>query len=126
MKAWLLPRNLTLVSVMYFGELQHVLDALSVNAPDAFCVLTGRSRAGVQHSVVVRRGRIVNDPHPGLPGLLGQALDFSVFERGRQGEQILIAWTHQARGFQHGRQVSVQLLGAAPGQQADPEFGRIQ
>lgn len=67
---WLNERNLTSWTAPMQGELQRVLDALGNGSPSAYWLLSGRSKSGVDHTVIGRRGRIVHDPSPDNVGVI--------------------------------------------------------
>lgn len=72
---WLAARNLTSVTVPFTGELNTVLAAFDACAPHAFCLLTGASKRGINHTVICRNGRIVHDPSPDRCGVVAPSSD---------------------------------------------------
>jgi hypothetical protein len=72
---WLGARGLRLVRVGYCGDLDSVLDCLAKSNPGLPCILSGTSRNGVGHCVVVLDGAIVCDPSLDQSGIVGPLAD---------------------------------------------------
>lgn len=70
-QAWLAPRHIALMGFPFLGELADVLRAMKLVNPGVHYLLAGQSRTGVAHVVVARDDRIVHDPSPSNPGIIG-------------------------------------------------------
>lgn len=76
---WLNARGLMTVNILFSGEvpLQEVLQTIKFCNPTSrpVFILGGRSRNGVNHSVVCRDGAIACDPGQDDPGIVGPCDD---------------------------------------------------
>lgn len=74
--AWLQERGMGFVVVMYGGSsVDEVAAAVDSANPGRPALLTGESRNGVNHCVVIQHGRIVCDPSQDDSGIVGPASD---------------------------------------------------
>jgi len=73
--AWLAEQGFAQVHVIYGGELENVLASLGAMNPKAFYLLGGRSRTGVNHTVIGCGGRIAWDPSQTDSGIVGPCSD---------------------------------------------------
>lgn len=75
-KRWLLSRGLMSISIAFPGEtpLDDILRSVAVanyEYPDLCYLLGGRSRTGVNHTVVCRGEKIIHDPSQVDAGIIG-------------------------------------------------------
>lgn len=59
---WLGARNLAQANMPMMGTLADVLASLAAGSPGVYIMLTGRTKGGLHHSVIVRNGQIIHDP----------------------------------------------------------------
>ena len=73
-RAFLATRGLDQVEMFWdadYFSLQYVLACMRSRNPHAYGILGGRSPRGTDHSVIIRGGEIVWDPHPAGGGVVG-------------------------------------------------------
>ncbi len=68
---WLAERNLSSVTFPLQGTVQSVLLGVARSCPQAFWLLSGMSKTGVDHMVICRGPEIVHDPAANGRGLVG-------------------------------------------------------
>jgi len=73
--AWLAERDLAQVSIAYSDDLEDILSCMGALNPKAFYLLGGRSRTGVNHSVIGCGDRIVWDTSLDDAGIVGPCSD---------------------------------------------------
>ena len=73
LKEWLAARGLTYFRVLFGGDLevQKILDTVMLCNPGTFALLSGESRNGTNHIVIIRDGEIVHDPAQDDSGITG-------------------------------------------------------
>lgn len=71
---WLSGRGLTMFSVAFAGNLEDLLNTMRVQNPGIYYLLGGSSGTA-NHQVVALDDKIVHDPNPKKPGLVGPSSD---------------------------------------------------
>lgn len=74
---WLARRGITQINIVYDGSmsLHDLLHTVHVCNPGIACILGGKSRTGVNHSVVILNGEIACDPSLTDAGIVGPCDD---------------------------------------------------
>ena len=72
---FLRTRGLVPINVMFDAPLDRVLECLEAMNPGVYYLLGGKSRTGVNHTVVGLSGRIVHDPSLSESGIVGPCED---------------------------------------------------